>query len=236
MRSITRLLGVAVLVAWPLLSTAAPAAAAPEAPCPDIETVFARGTDEEPGVGPVGQAFADSLRSKVGDKSVAVYAVNYPATDDWPTGVDGVRDASAHIEATAAACPKTKMVLGGYSQGAAVMGFVTANAIPYGVDAADVPQPMPAEVAEHVAAVVLFGTPNERAMNFLGQPLVVLGPLYAGKTIQLCVPGDVICSDAMDFAAHTPENYSGMVDQGASYAAAHLDAQPTNETGRWGEQ
>jgi cutinase-like protein len=37
---------------------------------PDIEVVFARGTDEPPGVGSVGQAFINSLRSKVGGRSV----------------------------------------------------------------------------------------------------------------------------------------------------------------------
>jgi Cutinase len=44
--------------------------------CPDIE-VFARGTDEPPVVGSVGQAFINSLRSKVGGRSVGQYAVNY---------------------------------------------------------------------------------------------------------------------------------------------------------------
>src|SRR6516165_8155107 len=48
--------------------------------CPDIEVVFARGTDEPPGVGSVGQAFINSLRSKVGGRSVGQYAVNYAAT------------------------------------------------------------------------------------------------------------------------------------------------------------
>ena len=55
-----------------------PGAAA--APCPDVEVVFARGTDEPPGVGRIGQAFVDSLRSQVGGRSVGVYAVNYPAS------------------------------------------------------------------------------------------------------------------------------------------------------------
>jgi cutinase len=41
--------------------------------------VFARGTDEPPGVGAVGQSFINSLRSKVGGRSVGQYAVNYAA-------------------------------------------------------------------------------------------------------------------------------------------------------------
>lgn len=191
-------------------------------PCPDVETLFARGTDEPPGPGPTGQAFTDALRSRIGAKSMNVYPVNYPATNDWPTGLEGIRDASTHIQSTVAACPKTRIVLSGYSQGAAVMGFVTSAAIPDGVDGAAVPQPMPAEVAEHVAAVVLFATPNERAMNFLGQPPVVIGPLYAGKTIQLCAPEDAVCSEGLNFSAHNPDSYDGMVDEGAAYAANRL--------------
>jgi cutinase len=35
--------------------------------------------------------------------------------------VDGISDAGHHVESMAASCPRTKMVLGGYSQGAAVM-------------------------------------------------------------------------------------------------------------------
>ncbi|EUA03818.1 cutinase family protein [Mycobacterium kansasii 824] len=88
--------------------------------------MFARGTGEPPGVGPTGQAFVDGLRSRLGARSMGVYAVNYPASDQWDTGVDGIRDAGAHVVSTAGGCPNTKMVLGGYSQGAAVMGFVTS--------------------------------------------------------------------------------------------------------------
>ena len=113
------------------------------AECPDAEVVFARGTTEAPGVGPTGEAFVDSLRSRVGAKSVGVYAVDYAATTDFPTAVDGITDARAHIIATASNCPHTKMVLGGFSQGAAVMGFVTANVVPDGVSASDVPAPLP---------------------------------------------------------------------------------------------
>ena len=191
-------------------------------PCPDAEVLFARGTDEAPGLGGTGQKFVDALRPRLEGRSLEIYPINYPATNDWPTGIQGIRDATSHIEATAAQCPATKMVLSGFSQGAAVMGFVTANAIPDGVDGSDVPQPMPLEIADHVAAVVLFGTPNERAMNFLGQPSLVIGPAYAGKTIQLCTPEDPVCSEGLDFTAHTADAYGNIVDEGAAYAANRL--------------
>jgi len=195
------------------------------APCPDAEVVFARGTTELPGVGPTGDAFVDSLRSRVGPKSVGVYAVDYPATTDFPTAVQGITDARTHVLTTAANCPRTKMVLGGFSQGAAVMGFVTANAVPDGVSAGDVPAPMPPDVANHVAAVALFGKPSTRFMHAINDPPVEVGPLYLGKTIDLCVDNDLVCdSHGSSFSAHNEYVEAGMVDQGAAFVASQLQA------------
>jgi cutinase len=214
--------GAAVLATWGLAFAVVPSASAD--PCPDVQVVFARGTDEPPGVGPTGQAFVDNLRPRVGGKSLDVYPVNYPASNEWATGLDGIRDASAHVVSMAHDCPKTKMVLGGYSQGAAVMGFITSAAIPDGVDPATVPKPMDPEVANHVSSVVLFGLPNVRAMDFLKEPPVDIGPLYQAKTIKVCAPEDPVCSDGMNFSAH--DTYAGdgaMIDTGAAFAASHLD-------------
>lgn len=78
--------------------------------------VFARGTDEAPGVGKVGGAFVNSLREQT-RKSVGAYGVNYPADKDFLAAADGANDASSHIQRMAVNCPNTKLVLGGYSQG-----------------------------------------------------------------------------------------------------------------------
>jgi len=152
---------------------------------------------------------------------MGIYPVDYPATVDFPTALDGIRDASAHIESTAANCPNTKMVLGGFSQGAAVMGFVTANVIPDGAPDG-VPNPMPPDVANHVAAVALFGKPNARFMRAINQPQIDVGPQYVAKTIDLCVPDDFVCSTGRDFNAHTQYADTGMVDEAATYTANHV--------------
>jgi len=218
---IMQLLSVAALAACGLVGAPAPSAAA--ATCPASQVVFARGTGEPPGLGPVGEAFVNQLRSRVGARSLGAYAVNYPASDQWDTGIDGVRDAGAHIVSMAKDCPNTKMVLSGYSQGAAVMGFVTSPAVPAGVDPATVPKPLSPDLADHVSSVVLFGLPNERAMNFLGEPPVTIGPLYQPKTLELCVDNDPVCSEGLDFALHNVSAYQdGMVARGADYAASHL--------------
>ena len=212
----------AVAGVWALLIAPVPTASAD--PCPDVEVVFARGTTEPPGVGGVGQNFVDTLRSHVGAKSVGVYPVNYPATTDFPTAVDGISDAGTHVEQMAASCPNTKMVLGGYSQGAAVMGFVTENAVPDGAHLVQALQPMPAAVANHVAAVALFGKPSSQFMSIIHQPPVAIGPLYAPKTIELCVPNDPVCSGQGDPAAHRRYVEAGMVNQAADFAASRLSA------------
>ncbi|WP_082969291.1 cutinase family protein [Mycobacterium kyorinense] len=223
----------AVVIAAALLGVPTPVAAAQ--PCPDVEVLFARGTGEPPGVGGVGQAFVDSLTSKVGGRSVGVYPVNYQASGDFGGGiefartfVDGIRDEGNHIESTAANCPNTRMVLGGYSQGAAVTGFVTSPSVPKEVPAeyvSYVPQPLPAEVANHVAAVVLFGTPSNEFLRGAGAPPITIGPLYQAKTLELCAPDDTVCNGAppgQPGAAHLLYPVNGMVDQGADFAASRL--------------
>jgi hypothetical protein len=197
-------------------------------PCPDVEAVFARGSGEPPGIGGVGQSFVDALRGDIGGRSLGVYAVNYQASTDFSnptfplTVIDGIRDAGNHIESMAAQCPNTREVLGGYSQGAAVAGYVTAAAIPPGVPANMVPRPMSPEIANHVAAVTLFGTPADQWLGQYGAPPIAIGPLYQPKTIELCAPGDSICGEGSSPVAHALYSVNGMTSQAADYAAGHL--------------
>ena len=194
--------------------------------------IFARGTGEPPGVGGVGQSFVDSLRSQAGGKSVAVYPVNYAASGDFndttafaQTVVDGIRDAGARVQSTAANCPNTRIVLGGYSQGAAVAGFVTSAEVPSGVPAASVPQPLPPEVANHVAAVALFGKPSAAWTSQYGAPPITIGPLYAAKTTQLCAEGDSICDGTPGGGpsfAHALYPVNGMVGEAATFAVGRV--------------
>jgi hypothetical protein len=222
---------IAAAIAWAALGGVSIPSASAE-PCPDVEVIFARGTGEPPGVGGVGQAFVDALRSEAGGRSVAVYPVNYAASGDFndtmafaQTVIDGIRDAGAHVQSTAADCPNTRIVLGGYSQGAAVAGFVTAAEVPQGVPAAFVPQPLPLEVADHVAAVALFGKPSAAWTSQYGAPAITIGPAYAAKTIQLCAQGDTICDGTPGGGptfAHALYPVNGMVGEAATFAAGRL--------------
>jgi cutinase len=173
--------------------------------------VFARGTHQEPGLGNMGQSFVDSLTSQLGGRSVNVYAVNYPANDDYHNSATaGATDAAAHIQDTVASCPNTKLVLGGYSQGSTVIDLASNS--------------MPAPVADHVAAVALFGEPTSQFSSMLwgGQPLPTISPLYGPKTISLCAPDDPICSPGGNIMAHVSYIESGMTNQAATFAVNRL--------------
>jgi len=196
--------------------------------CPAVEVVFARGTNEAPGVGLTGQSFVDALNAKLPGKTVDVYGVNYPASLNFGQAADGIVDAANRVQAIANSCPTTKIVLGGYSQGAAVAGYTTTDTVPAGFDLpAGVTGPMPPAVASHVSAVVLFGTPDPWFMGLVARsaPPITIGAPYTAKTIQLCAPGDPVCfPGGLDRSAHSSYKDNGMADQAADFVVAKLGA------------
>jgi len=181
--------------------------------CPDIEVVFARGTNDAPGLGNVGDAFVGSLRGKVGGRSVGAYAVNYPANFDFLAAADGANDMSAHIQFMVDNCPNTRLVLGGYSQGAAVVDVIAAVPLPVlGFN-----NPLPPNAPDHVAAVAAFGNPSAK----LGLPLTV-SPVWGGRAIDLCNGGDPLCqTDGESLAAHR-SYLGGPTNQAANFVAGLL--------------
>ena len=159
-------------------------------PCADTEVVFARGTGDPPGVGPTGQAFVDAVARVRAENRSKVYPVNYPASEQWSTGLDGIRDAGSHVVSMAGACPKTKIVLGGYSQGAAVTGFVTLRRpdwIPDEVDPATVPKPLSPEMARPRGRRRPVRDAECAGDELPGPAAVVIGPLYRRRPSR-CVP------------------------------------------------
>lgn len=211
-------LAAALLTAAALL--VAPAVTAPEiAPaahaqgCPDIEVVFARGTDEPPGLGRVGQAFVDSLSGRVGGRSVGSYAVVYPATYDFLAAAGGANDASAHIQYMMANCPNTRLVLGGYSQGAAVIDIIAAVPFP----AVGFTNPLPPNAPDFVAAIAAFGNPTTK----VGLPMTA-SPVWGPRAIDLCTAGDPVCSPGNDIAAHSYYVPAGLPGQAAAFVAGLL--------------
>jgi cutinase len=185
--------------------------------CPDIEVVFARGTAEPEGIGRVGQSFTDALTAQVGGRTVGSYAVNYPASYDFLTTADGAADATNHISSMVLSCPSTKIVLGGYSQGAAVMDML-AGVPPLGDKVGEIGSapPLSSTAAVTVAAVAAFGNPATK----FGSPLSSVGQ-FAGRAIDLCKDGDPICSDGRNPLAHRGYE-DAMAQQAANFAAGRV--------------
>jgi cutinase-like protein len=222
-RALRRLAAVAVSFAALIAPQATGiASAAEDASCSDVEVVFARGTFEAPGVGATGQAFVDALNARLGGKAVGAYGVNYPASLDFQAASSGIADAANKIQAIAASCTNTQIVLGGYSQGAAVAGYTTTDTVPAGTVLPDgVAGTLAPAVASHVAAVVLFGTPSDGFLNLVARdaPPITIGHLFAAKTLELCNPGDPICfPGGTDRSAHSAYKTNGMADQAADFA------------------
>ncbi len=145
-----------------------------------------------PASGVLGNAFVSALRSKV-NKNIGVYAVRYPADNEIDIGAN---DMSAHIQNMAKTCPDTRLVLGGYSLGAAVTDVVLA--VPFSFFGFD--NPLPAGMDQKIAAVALFGN----GAAWVG-PITNFSPLYSERTIELCHGADPICNPA------DPEHVGGQL-------------------------
>lgn len=204
-----------------LLSAAPLAVGAPAhaAPCPDVELIFARGTSEPAGIGRVGQALSNQLAATLGGRTLGTYAVNYPASYDFLAAADGAVDATNRLTEMAEQCPDTRFVLGGYSQGAAVVDMLMGIP-PLGQKVGEVGSaaPLPQSLASKVAAVAVFGNPATK----FGNPVSVAMAPFAGKGIDLCADGDPICSHGRNPFAHTSYEKTDMVSQAAGFVSSLL--------------
>jgi cutinase len=220
--------GVAVATTGVVLTGAAPASAAA---CSNVEVIFARGTAEPAApVGLTGSAFLASLRSQLPGRSVAQYGVNYPAsasfTDRIGTArsvIAGVEDVQRRIAFLASACPGTRVVLGGYSQGAVVAGYAVSPSVTLPPEYRTyTPRPLAPALLQKIAAVVLFAPPSARFLADAGAPPVVVQPALTARTARYCIAGDNICNGARlagPGPLHVLYAVNGDVIRGAGFAA-----------------
>jgi cutinase len=212
--SATALTAGALLVAPAITGSGVPSASAA---CSDVELVFARGRLEPAGAGQIGNALISALRAR-SHKNIAMYAVRYPADNQIDVGAN---DMSQHVQGTIANCPNTRIVLGGYSLGAAVTDVVLA--VPFSFFGWD--NPLPPEAEQHIAAVALFGNGSQWA-----GPIGSFNGVYAERTIELCHGADPICNPADpdtwkdNWPAHLANAYinAGMVNQAADFVAGRI--------------
>jgi cutinase len=186
------------------------------ADCQDAEVVFARGTNEPNGMGKVGDAFVDSLRQQTPGMNIGTYGVDYAASKLQLHGGDGANDVIKHVKSTLSSCPNTKIVLGGYSQGASVMDIVAG--VPIG--GINWGNALPPEYANDVAAVVTFGDVADRA----GGSLPAQSAMFGSRALDLCNPNDPIChaGPGNEWAGHTEGYIPVYTTQAAAYVASRL--------------
>ncbi|WP_336792313.1 cutinase family protein [Gordonia malaquae] len=235
----TRMFVGSVLMVLALVGVTVPQAGTADAArrCADVHVLFARGTAETaPPLGVTGIAFERSVRAALPGKRVRVEAVSYRASSDFRdklafahTFIDGVKSAQTRIKQIAAACPSTDIVVGGYSQGAALAAYAVADDVrmppSYAAYQRYTPKPLPASIAPHVKAVVLFGPPSDRFLRDAKAPTMHVGRAYRGKTARYCAAGDTICNGARlggPNAMHLLYPVNGMTDAGARFVARRV--------------
>ncbi|KAF4614450.1 hypothetical protein D9613_002536 [Agrocybe pediades] len=188
-----------------LLALATLALAAPveeRASCADVTVVFARGTLETAPIGTVvGPPFQAAIQAAIGSKTLTFQGVNYPASiAGFLEGGDpnGATTMANDVNAAASACPNTKIVMSGYSQGAQVTHLAAKK--------------LSSTVQNRVNAVVVFGDPDDN-QGFPG--------VLNGRSLTFCAVGDDIClgGDVID-AAHL--SYGADAPAAAAFVAARV--------------
>jgi cutinase len=139
--------------------------------------------------------------------------LNYPTNRIFLNTGDGAADATGRVQYMSANRPNNRIVLGGFSQGAAVTGAVPAT--PVGIPSAPATGP---DRADRVAAVAVFGNPSNR----FGVPITALSPLFGSTAIELCNGADPICSDGRDVSAHSLYGQNAMTSQAADFIAGRV--------------
>lgn len=205
----------AVVTAAGLLLSPAATPTASAFDCPDVEVIFARGTNEPPGLGRVGDALVDSLREQT-HLNILPYGVNYAASKLQLHGGDGANDTIDRVKKSVETCPNTKIVLGGYSQGASVMDIVAGvpiGGISWG-------NKLPDQYANNIAAVVTFGDVADRA----GGTLPTQSALLGSKAADYCNPNDPIChaGPGNEWSGHTEGYVPVYTTQAAAFVAQKL--------------
>jgi hypothetical protein len=190
---------------------------APGGGCSAVEVLAARGTTEPQSGSFIMGGLSNGIAQRTGGK---VYQVRYPAVADFVNGPNqGAADALAHLNATASACPNTKFVLNGYSQGAMVMVTLMGR--------------IPANVAPRVAAAVLYGDPYYKSNNASAAgtakgtangivPVMGVPAAYATKTRDYCDTGDPVCGAGANIMAHL--GYATHQADGIAFAVGKVNA------------
>ncbi|TVY18302.1 Cutinase [Lachnellula arida] len=169
--------------------------------CTEYTVIFARGTTEPGNVGIlVGPPFFDALREDVGTAALTIQGVNNYTADiaGYLAGGDagGSDDMASQISAAKAACPDTKLIASGYSQGCQIVHNAAAK--------------LPAATASWISKVVVFGDPDNGT---------AIANVDSSKVKTFCSVGDDICVDG-DFILPPHLLYAEDAEAAATFATS----------------
>ena len=130
---------------------------------------------------------------------------------------DGVKKTDDHISQYKSACPNTKFVLVGYSQGASVAGDVARD-----ISAGKVSGVSPDDVTN----VLLIADPgrssNSAYESYTGTPSKLYGPIppgVMGKNFEIISPGSDARADRIGWTGERPGRFEGMYGKVLSLCA-----------------
>ena len=176
--------------------------------------LFARGTFEAKPVGEVvGPIFTSDIKKDLPGDSVDIWGDPYAANLLQTSAGPGATDMTNELTSTAAACPNTKFILGGYSQGASVVDIAIGIKTLLGHGTA-----IPTDLASRVAAVVVWGNP----LGLFGQTIAKDSSLYGPESDTFCNAGDPVCGNGLDILAHLEYGANGDAAAGAKFAAGKI--------------
>jgi Cutinase len=173
---------------------------APASGCADIEAIGIRGTTEPQGGGIVAGPLASALQDQ-SDQTVKTFNLVYPASFDYQRSkAQGVTALRAELAKTNAACPDTRFVVIGYSQGADVIGDT--------LQSSNVP------AADQIGAVAMFGDPafNSKEKFVTGSFRAGTNGIFPRKTgalnefssriVSFCNGDDTFCQAGSNGTGH----------------------------------
>jgi cutinase len=181
----------------------------------------------------VGPPLATAMQATFGADKVAVQGVDYPANFAGattgatnPKNAAGAKNMVAMVAKVAAACPDSKVVLSGYSQGAEQVRGALMNMPAGGAMMAKVAErlTLPPSLAISYSLVLEF--PSFAPANIIQAAVTFGDPLQAdqfanidqAKTKVNCAQGDQVCNEQfLISAAHLSYGKNGNVEESVAF-------------------